>query len=80
MKTGVLAALELLQQAINGLLDIYIFRFWGTLILMDILLVVMLEVIANHPIDTGEESNDGMTDRQFRRSIRSQYREHFKGR
>ena len=66
MKTGVLAALKLIQQAINGLLDIYIFRFWGTLILMDILLVIVLEVLVNHPIDTSEESNDGMTERHFR--------------
>lgn len=78
MKTGVLAALELLQKAINGLLDIYIFRFWGTLILMDILLVVVLEVLVNHPIDTGEEASDGLTERQFHRSIRRQYREHYK--
>lgn len=78
MKTGILAALELLQQGINGLLDIYIFRFWGTLVLMDILLVVVLEVLVNHPIDTGEESSDGLTERQFHRNIRRQYHEHYK--
>ena len=79
MYDGVIAALKLMQQAINGLLDIYIFRFWGTLILMDILLITLLEVIVNHPIDNGYEGGDGKTDKQFRRDIRRQYHDHYKG-
>ena len=63
MYNGVIAALKLMQQAINGLLDIYIFRFWGTLILMGILLITLLEVIVNHPIDNGDDGGNGKHDK-----------------